>query len=180
MIDEPTREQVNAALLAFYPSDWTRAVQFEAMKRALMAATLCAPAAPAPNDDYEVDHGTHIERVPFNNPDVVPAQSVGPVEVLDWLETEVTAISCRYHGDPSYDHDAYWMRDRVVKLIEGARKAFVAPPAQTVQSEAVALEACRAIVKWCDNNPPAGDALWCVQLARQAIAAQPAPGADHD
>lgn len=54
--------------------------------------------------------------------------------------------------------------------------SFAAPPAQTVQSEAVALEACRAIVKWCDENPPAGDALWCVQLARQAIAAQLVPG----
>lgn len=47
-------------------------------------------------------------------------------------------------------------------------------PAQTAQSEAAALQACRAIVKWCDKNPPAGDALWCVQLARQAIAGQPA------
>ena len=45
-------------------------------------------------------------------------------DVFDWLETEVTAISCRYHGDPSYDHDAYWMRDRVVKLIGEARNVF--------------------------------------------------------
>ena len=62
-----------------------------------------------------------------------PAQSGESVEVLDWLETEVTAISCRYHGDPSYDHDAYWMRDRVVKLIADARKAFATP--QPTQSE---------------------------------------------
>ena len=64
-----------------------------------------------------------------------PAQSCGDAEqadeavtddVLDWLETEVTAISCRYHGDPSYDHDAYWMRDRVVKLIGEARNVFTA------------------------------------------------------
>jgi hypothetical protein len=47
-------------------------------------------------------------------------------DVFDWLETEVTAISCRYHGDPSYDHDAYWMRDRVVKLIGEARNTFAA------------------------------------------------------
>lgn len=47
-------------------------------------------------------------------------------DVFDWLETEVTAISCRYHGDPSYDHDAYWMRDRVVKLIGEARNVFAA------------------------------------------------------
>jgi len=63
-----------------------------------------------------------------------PAKSCGDAEQADeavtddvfgWLETEVTAISCRYHGDPSYDHDAYWMRDRVVKLIGEARNLFV-------------------------------------------------------
>jgi hypothetical protein len=48
------------------------------------------------------------------------------VDIFYWLETEVTAISCRYHGDPSYDHDAYWMRDRVVKLIGEARNVFAA------------------------------------------------------
>lgn len=60
-------------------------------------------------------------------------------------------------------------RDYVNSLV---RDVPAAPPAQTVQSELAALEACRAIVKWCDDNPPSGDALWCVQLARQAIAAQ--------
>lgn len=50
-------------------------------------------------------------------------------DVLSWLEVEIGAINCRYHGDPSYDHDAYWMRDRVLKLIEDARKAFCAPAA---------------------------------------------------
>lgn len=48
-------------------------------------------------------------------------------DVLEWLETEVSAVSCRYHGDPSYDHDAYWMKDRVTKLIADARKAFPLP-----------------------------------------------------
>lgn len=50
-------------------------------------------------------------------------------DVLSWLEVEIGALNCRYHGDPSYDHDAYWMRDRVLKLIEDARKAFCAPAA---------------------------------------------------
>jgi uncharacterized protein (DUF2384 family) len=48
-------------------------------------------------------------------------------DVFKWLETELSAISCRYHGDPSYDHDAYWMKDRVMKLIADARKAFALP-----------------------------------------------------
>ena len=162
---EPTREQVNAALLAFYPSDWTRAVQFEAMKRALSAAALCAPVAPAPNDDYEVDHGTHIERVPFYNPDVAPAQSGEPV-AWRW-EVEVLGVK-------TWRYASHWSTGP-----KDAQPLYAAPPAQTVQSEPVALEACRAIVKWCDENPPAGDALWCVKLARQAIAAQSASGVDH-
>lgn len=58
--------------------------------------------------------------------DAEQADEAVTADVFDWLETEVTAISCRYHGDPSYDHDAYWMRDRVVKLIEEARNAFAA------------------------------------------------------
>jgi hypothetical protein len=32
--------------------------------------------------------------------------------------------------------------------------------------------ACKAIIEWCDKNPPAGDALWCVQLCRDAVAMQ--------
>ena len=52
---------------------------------------------------------------------------VSAPEALDWLETELSAISCSYHGDPSYDHDAYWMRGRVEKLLEEARKLFTAP-----------------------------------------------------
>ncbi|MFA7290912.1 MAG: hypothetical protein WC023_01565 [Rhodocyclaceae bacterium] len=32
------------------------------------------------------------------------------------------------------------------------------------------LEACAALVEWCDKNPPAGEALYFVQMARAAIA----------
>jgi len=31
------------------------------------------------------------------------------------------------------------------------------------------LEACAAIVAWCDKNPPMGDSLWCIQQARAAV-----------
>jgi hypothetical protein len=76
-----------------------------------------------------------ITEEQYNQISTAPAQSCGDAEQADdavtddvfgWLETEVTAISCRYHGDPSYDHDAYWMRDRVVKLIGEARNTFAA------------------------------------------------------
>jgi hypothetical protein len=78
---------------------------------------------------------TPMRRIKSKASPTAPAQSCGDAEqadeavtddVFDWLETEVTAISCRYHGDPSYDHDAYWMRDRVVKLIGEARNTFAA------------------------------------------------------
>jgi hypothetical protein len=32
------------------------------------------------------------------------------------------------------------------------------------------LEACRALIDWCDQNPPAGDALFFVKKAREAVA----------
>lgn len=57
----------------------------------------------------------------------------------DWLETEISAISCWHHGTPSYDHDANWMKDRVLHLIGEARKVFASsfvtsPPATTTRA----------------------------------------------
>lgn len=31
-------------------------------------------------------------------------------------------------------------------------------------------EACKALIAYCDKNPPMGDSLWCVQQIRAAIA----------
>lgn len=84
-------------------------------------------------------------------------------QVESWWITEGKN---RFDGAPAA---MFNLRD----ALSSVPQATATQPAQTVQSEAVALQACRAIVKWCDTNPPAGDALWCVQLARQAIAAQP-------
>lgn len=36
----------------------------------------------------------------------------------EWLKTEISAIDTWYRGDPSYMHDAYWMKDRVLKLLD--------------------------------------------------------------
>lgn len=52
-------------------------------------------------------------------------------QALDWLETEISAVSCWHHGTPSYEHDANWMKDRVLHLIVEARRAFAPPPAST-------------------------------------------------
>lgn len=45
-------------------------------------------------------------------------------EIIEWLDTELSAIDSVYRGDPSYTHDAYWMKCEVQDLLESARKAF--------------------------------------------------------
>lgn len=47
-------------------------------------------------------------------------------EVIEWLDAEITAIDTMYRGDPSYEHDAYWMKSEVLDVVELARKAFPA------------------------------------------------------
>nr|WP_281081220.1 hypothetical protein [Klebsiella quasivariicola] len=47
-------------------------------------------------------------------------------EVVEWLDAEITAIDTMYRGDPSYEHDAYWMKSKVLGVVELARKAFTA------------------------------------------------------
>lgn len=45
-------------------------------------------------------------------------------EVIEWLDAEITAIDTMYRGDPSYVHDAYWMKSEALDIVELARKAF--------------------------------------------------------
>lgn len=47
-------------------------------------------------------------------------------EVIEWLDAEITALDTMYRGDPSYEHDAYWMKSEVLGVVELARNAFVA------------------------------------------------------
>lgn len=47
-------------------------------------------------------------------------------EIIEWLDAEITAIDTMYRGDPSYEHDAYWMKSEVLDVVELARKAFSA------------------------------------------------------
>jgi hypothetical protein len=37
---------------------------------------------------------------------------------LEALLADVTAIDTRYRGSPSYEHDANWFKDRVIRLLE--------------------------------------------------------------
>ncbi|MDN7892370.1 hypothetical protein QZM93_27545, partial [Burkholderia cepacia] len=46
---------------------------------------------------------------------------------FDWLRTEISAIDCWYRGDPSYEHDAYWMKERALNLVNEAEKLYRSP-----------------------------------------------------
>lgn len=39
-------------------------------------------------------------------------------EWWDSLIADLSAIDCVYRGDPSYAHDAYWLRERVMQMFE--------------------------------------------------------------
>lgn len=39
----------------------------------------------------------------------------------DCLIADISAIDCMYRGSPTYAHDAYWMRDHVVRMLEQRR-----------------------------------------------------------
>ncbi len=45
-------------------------------------------------------------------------------ELLEALVEDVSAIPCRYRGDPSYDHDAFWMKEQVLKRLNEASAAL--------------------------------------------------------
>lgn len=55
-------------------------------------------------------------------------------EVIEWLDEEISAIDPVYRGDPSYEHDAYWMKTKVRDLIESSRKVFTAQLRQGAKS----------------------------------------------
>lgn len=51
----------------------------------------------------------------------------------DCLISDISAIDCMYRGSPTYAHDAYWMREHVVRMLEQRRDASPsAPPAPSV------------------------------------------------
>ncbi|HAF1790702.1 TPA: hypothetical protein G9B33_001656 [Salmonella enterica] len=55
-------------------------------------------------------------------------------EVIEWLDAEISAIDPVYRGDPSYEHDAYWMKGRVRDLIQKSRESFAAQLRQGAKS----------------------------------------------
>lgn len=51
-------------------------------------------------------------------------------EVIEWLDAEISAIDPVYRGDPSYEHDAHWMKNEVRDLVESAKKVFACQQSQ--------------------------------------------------
>lgn len=62
---------------------------------------------------------------------------------------EMRCISCGMWGK-AYDEQA----ERIAELEAENRKLFTA---------------CQAIVEWCDRHEPIGNALYCVQMCRDAV-----------
>ncbi|MGS3469173.1 hNH endonuclease [Citrobacter farmeri] len=66
------------------------------------------------------------EQTPATDAFLAEVRAQAQSEVIEWLDAEITAIDTMYRGDPSYEHDAYWMKSEVLDAVELARKAFAA------------------------------------------------------
>lgn len=75
-----------------------------------------------------------IPETPATDAFLAEVRSQAQSEVIEWLDAEITAIDTMYRGDPSYEHDAYWMKSEVLDVVELARKAFAAQLRKGVQS----------------------------------------------
>ncbi|EIC3155971.1 hypothetical protein K9015_003290 [Salmonella enterica] len=65
-------------------------------------------------------------ETPATNAFLAEVRAQAQSDVIEWLDAEITAIDTMYRGDPSYEHDAYWMKSNVLDVVELARKAFAA------------------------------------------------------
>ncbi|AZW31527.1 hypothetical protein L506_2297 [Bordetella bronchiseptica GA96-01] len=98
-------------------------------------------------------HWQPLPAAPGSPASAAPGDSQDDIDVLNWLQIEISALSCRYLGDPPYDHDAYWMRDRVLKLIDDAHKAFAAPAAGDAHKPEFDIEAAAQKMAECMDYP---------------------------
>jgi hypothetical protein len=114
--------QDEAACLFYHPAT----AQTEALAHELFAA-----AQLAPGEGIE-DAVSRIAAALTAAPAQPAARQGGAGTVprlMEYLRVELSAIPCRYQGDPRHDHDAYWMRDKVEKLLDDAERIFaVAQP----------------------------------------------------
>lgn len=45
-------------------------------------------------------------------------------EIFEWLAAEVASIDTQYHGSPTYEHDATWMKGRILSTIAHGHTVF--------------------------------------------------------
>lgn len=96
------------------------------------------------NPNFVEDRGDYTNLVIDIEPLRPATEQAGGevVALLEWLETEVSAIDTWYRGDPSYEHDAGWMKDEVFGVLKLAAKAF-SPPSPAATQSAVVSEAIK-------------------------------------
>lgn len=75
-----------------------------------------------------------IPETPATDAFLAEVRAQAQSEVIEWLDAEITAIDTMYRCDPSYEHDAYWMKSNVLDVVELARKAFADQLRKGVQS----------------------------------------------
>jgi hypothetical protein len=69
-----------------------------------------------------------------------------------WLVTEISAIDCEYRGDPSYTHDAYWMREEVIGFIEKHKSVIDVTPPQQQEQSVEAVDAYNLHCETCNGH----------------------------
>jgi hypothetical protein len=69
-----------------------------------------------------------------------------------WLVTEISAIDCEYRGDPSYTHDAYWMREAVIGFIEKHKSVIDVTPPQQQEQSGEAVDAYNLHCETCNGH----------------------------
>lgn len=95
----------------------------------LQALRVIAEADPGNNSEQSLAHEMALiakQAVDATQPPLPEAPGEAN-KVIEWLECEIEAIPTRYHGDPFYDNDAYWMKCEVRDLLKKAADIFSAP-----------------------------------------------------
>jgi len=87
----------------------------EALKLALEALERCG------SENYP------LERKAITAIKVALEAKDEPVD-FEAIIDDIEAIDCRYRGDPSYDRDAYWMRDEVVATVKRHASFYTTSP----------------------------------------------------
>lgn len=64
---------------------------------------------------------------------------------------------------------ADWDSEGDVRYTLNGIKHFSAPHKNLIEAAPDFYNACKALIDYCDKNPPMGDSLWCVQQIRAAL-----------